>query len=64
MPDLPIIKQAKPPPEGEYWVDGINSMVKETKFKNSYAYYGQGIQHVENYNAIVNEITSDHNTTG
>ena len=38
MLDVPIITKAKPPPEGEYWVDGINSMVKETKFKNPYAY--------------------------
>ena len=59
MPDVPIIAQAKPPPKGEYWIDGINNMVEETKFKKSYAYYGQGIQHVENYNSIVSETTSN-----
>ena len=53
MLDVPIITKAKPPPEGEYWVDGINTMIPETKFKNSYAYYGQGIKHVENYNSII-----------
>ena len=53
MLDVPIITKAKPPPEGEYWVDGINTMIQETKFKNSYAYYGQGIKHVENYNSNI-----------
>ena len=36
-------KVENPPAEGAFWIDGINTEVKER----------QGVKHVENYNAII-----------
>ena len=42
---LDAMAELKPPPEGDFWVDGINTFVEKNK--------AQGLKHLENYDALI-----------
>ena len=48
---LEAMAELKPPPEGEFWVDGINTFVEKNK--------AQGLKHLENYDALIGKNESE-----